>query len=1260
MANPSHIPNSFPKKSAGMGHQSRPADWNALRLSLASPERILEWSRGEITKPETINYRTQRSEKHGLFDEKIFGPERDYECYCGKYKGIRYKGIVCDKCGVEITRSIVRRERMGHIELVTPVAHIWFLRSMPSRMALLLGVSAADLEKVVYFAGYIITKVNEDVKKRLINELESEYKTKHKAMEKEADRDALKERMTLAKQEIDSIVVGKVFDEITYHRYSVKYGTLFEAKIGAEAIYDLFRNLKLDTLKVTLEERYTKCGAAEREKLAKRISLISSMIAANVKPEWMFLKMIPVIPPALRPMVALEGGRHATSDLNDLYRRVINRNNRLKKLLDIHAPEVILRNEKRILQEAVDALIDNSIRKSGANAGALTPAQRRPLKSLADYLKGKQGYFRQNLLGKRVDYSGRSVIVVGPDLELDECGLPKHMALELFRPFVIAGLLQRELAFNIRGAGRLIEDSVPEVWEILEEAIKGKHVLLNRAPTLHRQGIQAFRPRLIEGDAIQLHPLVCPAFNADFDGDQMAIHVPLSEEAQWEAANVMSANKNILKPGSGDMIVLTQKPLDIVLGAYWLTKDVAGEKGEGQYFSSPNAAILARDYGAISVRAKVHILPVEGKEKYAAYNGEIFETTVGRLLFNTVLPSDYPYVNDAITTKVLQSILTDCIVRYGIDALPNIVNKIKKFGFEYATKSGVSWSLDDVQVPEGKKAIIAETRTKINSIESDFRDGLLSAEEKRRMVIETWHATKTSVEKIVEAALDPAGSVHDMVRSGARGSIGNLTQMAGMKGLIQNTAGETIEVPIVSSMTEGLNPVEYFMSTHGARKGLTDTALGTARAGYLTRRLFDVAQDSIITEHDCGTKRGIAINRISASGIRTDFAKAVRGRVLSEAVSSNAEGNNGVLFKKGHYLSADDAKLVNESADVATISVRSPMSCETRYGICQMCYGMDLTTQELIDLGEAVGTIAAQAIGEPGTQLTMRTFHAGGTASVGGDITQGLPRIEEVFEKRSPKNSAIVSRIDGLVTDIKESGREKIVVVQPEAGQGKKDGTATEYLAVYPRQVHVKIGDHVHKGQLLTDGSVDLDELFDYAGRAIVQEYIITETSKIYELQGGSVSRKHLEVVVKQMFSRSKITDSGDSDLSVGDVVEHWEFEQMVKDMEEEGKIPPKAREMVLGIKESALSRRSFLSAASFEQTTKILINASLKGSVDTLRGLKENVILGRLIPAGTGFAGSKKRAAIDVLQSNRRIAATAANEAAELEAERALAEAQG
>ncbi|MFZ1987580.1 MAG: DNA-directed RNA polymerase subunit beta' [Minisyncoccia bacterium] len=1206
-------------------------EWGAIRLAIASPERILAWSHGEVTKPETINYRTQRSEKHGLFDEKIFGPEKDYECYCGKYKGIRYKGIVCDKCGVEITRSIVRRERMGHIELVTPVAHIWFLRSVPSRMALVLGLSATELEKVVYFAGYIVTKVAEDTKKKLLAELEGEYKTKYKNTNTDADKESLKEKMTLAKQEIESVVVGRVFDEMEYHHFSVKYGTLFEARIGAEAIYDLFRTLNLKELKETLEVRYEKAGAAEREKLAKRISLLAGMISSGTRPEWMFLTKIPVIPPALRPMVALEGGRHATSDVNDLYRRVINRNNRLKKLLDIHAPEVILRNEKRILQEAVDALLDNSIRKGGASAGALTPSQRRPLKSLADYLKGKQGYFRQNLLGKRVDYSGRSVIVVGPSLELDECGLPKHMALELFRPFVIGGLLSRELAFNIRGAGRLIEDGVPEVWEILEEVIQGKYVLLNRAPTLHRQGIQAFRPRLIEGDAIQLHPLVCPAFNADFDGDQMAVHVPLSEEAQWEAKNIMSANKNLLKPGSGEMIVMTQKPLDIVLGTYWLTKVVKGAKGEGGYFQSPNAAILAYEYDAIDLRALVHVAPTPGKEKYASFEEKPFETTVGRLLFNTVLPSDYPFVNDAITKKVLAHVVNDSIVRYGLDRIPDIVNKVKRFGFEYATKSGVTWSLEDVSVPEKKQEVIAAAQEKVSHIENDFKNGLLSEEEKRRMVIEVWHAAKQDVEKHVEDAMNPMGSVSDMVRSGARGSLGNLTQMAGMKGLIQNTAGETIEVPITSSMTEGLNPLEYFMSTHGARKGLTDTALGTARAGYLTRRLFDVAQDSIITEQDCGTKRGITINRISASGIQIDFADAIRGRTLAAELEVG-----GKTFKKGHYLTADDARDVAGTESVPAISVRSPMSCETRYGVCASCYGMDLTTQEFVDLGEAVGTVAAQAIGEPGTQLTMRTFHAGGTASVGGDITQGLPRVEEVFEKRSPKNPAVVSKIDGLIVEIRESGREKVIVVAPEMGQGKKDGSATEYLAVYPRQVLVKTGEKVAKGQILTDGSADLDELFENAGRAAVQEYIIAEASKIYELQGASVSRKHLEVVVKQMFSRVRITVTGETEFSVGDVIEDWEFAEAVAEAKKDGREAPQAKEIVFGIKESALSRRSFLSAASFEQTTKILINAALKGSVDTLRGLKENVILGRLIPAGTGFAGSKKHGSIGNLQASR------------------------
>ncbi|MFZ2500458.1 MAG: DNA-directed RNA polymerase subunit beta' [Minisyncoccia bacterium] len=1207
--------------------------WNGLRLTLASPEQILGWSSGEVTKPETINYRTQRSEKHGLFDEKIFGPEKDYECYCGKYKGIRYKGIVCDKCGVEITRSIVRRERMGHIELCTPIAHIWFLRSVPSRMALLLGAPATDIEKVVYFAGYIVTKISEDEKKRLLSELENEYKSKYKSLGSDKERDALKEKMTTTRNEIEGLVVGKVLGELEYHRFSVRYGGLFEARIGAEAVYDIFCKLDLKDLEKTLSARYELAGVAEREKIAKRLSLITGLIASGVRPEWFFLTRIPVIPPALRPMVALEGGRHATSDVNDLYRRVINRNNRLKKLIDIHAPEVILRNEKRILQEAVDALLDNSIRKSGASAGALTVAQRRPLKSLADYLKGKQGYFRQNLLGKRVDYSGRSVIVVGPDLELDECGLPKHMALELFRPFVIAGLLERGLAFNIRGAGRLIEDGVAEVWEILEEAIAGKYVLLNRAPTLHRQGIQAFRPRLIEGDAIQLHPLVCNAFNADFDGDQMAVHVPLSEEAQWEAKNIMSANKNILKPGSGEMIVLTGKPLDIILGVYWLTKAVEGLKGAGEHFASPNAAILASEYNGIDRRALIKVLPVVGKEKYAAFDGHPFETTVGRLLFNTVLPADYPFINETITKKVLARIVTDCIARYGLDAVPAIANKVKRFGFDYATHSGVSWAIDDVSVPKEKGRIIDAAATKVAVIQKDYQAGLLSEEEKRRMTIEIWQGAKQEVEHEIATELDPMGSVADMVKSGARGTLGNLTQMAGMKGLIQNTAGITIEVPIISSMIEGLNPIEYFMSTHGARKGLTDTALGTAKAGYLTRRLFDVAQDSIVTEHDCGTERGVKINRVSASGIQTDYAEALRGRVLAEDVKDH---DGTVLFKKKHYLSILDAEALAAASTVTTVVSRSPMSCETRYGVCQICYGMDLTTQEVVDLGEAVGTVAAQAIGEPGTQLTMRTFHAGGVASVGGDITSGLPRVEEVFEKRSPKNPAVVSKSDGIVSEIKEEGREKVIVVAPLAGQGKKNGAAYEYLAPYPRVPLVKEGDTITRGQILTDGSADLDELFEFAGRAMTQEYIITEASKIYEMQGAPVSRKHLEVVVKQMFSRVKITETGDTDYSVGDVVEDWEFAKAIKDAKSADKIAPGAKEIVLGIKESALSRRSFLSAASFEQTTKILINSSLRGDIDRLRGLKENVILGRLIPSGTGFAGSKKHASIAKLQAER------------------------
>ncbi len=1207
-------------------------NFDALRLSLASPERIRAWSYGEVTKPETINYRTQRSEKHGLFDEKIFGPTRDYECYCGKYKGIRYKGIVCDKCGVEVTRSIVRRERMGHIELVTPVAHIWYLRAMPSRMAQVLGVPAQDLEKVIYFAGYIVTKVSEQIKKQFLQDLESEYASKHKAIIDDKERDALKERMTVAKSEIESVVVGRVFDEVAYHRFSVKYGTLFEAKIGAEAIYDIFRSLDLKELKATLEAKYTTAPASEREKLAKRIALITSMDRASIRPEWMFLTAVPVIPPALRPMVELEGGRHATSDVNDLYRRVINRNNRLKKLMDINAPEVILRNEKRILQEAVDALLDNSIRKGNASAGALTQAQRRPLKSLADYVKGKQGYFRQNLLGKRVDYSGRSVIVVGPDLELDECGVPKRMALELFRPFVIGELLARELAFNVRAAGRLIEDEVAIVWDILEEVINGKHVLLNRAPTLHRQSIQAFRPRLIEGDAIQLHPLVCPAFNADFDGDQMAIHVPLSEEAQWEAKHIMSANQNILKPGSGAPVVATSH--DISLGIYWLTKQEDRERKATPHYESIDAAILAYEYGLIDLRENISVFMEESYASAKALSGGLLETTVGRLIFNSILPSSYPFVNEVVTKGVLQRILKDAITRYGLQEIPTLINRIKEFGFEYATKSGITWGMSDVVVPKDKKEIVQEAQERVLKIEEDFFAGLISSDERRRLEAAVWHGAKNTMETKIAETLNPKSSVHDIVKSGSRGSVGNLNEMAGMRGLIQNAQGETMEVPIISSMSEGLNPLEYFISAPGSRKGLIDTALGTARAGYLTRRLFDVAQDLIITEEDCGTKHGTIIRRTSASGVTINFAEAIRGRMLAESVGS---------FKKGHYITLDDAKIIEADTTIDSVTVRSPMTCESKDGICAHCYGMDLSTLEPIDLGEAVGTVAAQAIGEPGTQLTMRTFHSAGAATVGGDITTGLPRVEELLERRAPRNPALISKTDGVVVEIKEEGKHKVIIVAPEGdastkikGKKKTDTGSLMYEALYPRMPLVKEGDTVVKGQFLTDGSADLLELFEYAGREKTQEYIISETSKIYELQGAAVSRKHLEIIVRQMFSRVRIVETGESDFSVGDMCERAEYEEAVRMFEGEGKNPPKAREIVLGIKESALSRRSFLSAASFEQTTKVLINASLKGGLDPLKGLKENIILGRIIPAGTGFAQSKKAAQVRALQQKR------------------------
>lgn len=1206
-----------------------PTNYTGVSLKLASPEQILDWSWGEVTKPETINYRTQRPEKHGLFDERIFGPVEDYECSCKKYRGIRYKGITCEKCGVEVTRAIVRRERMGHIDLCVPVSHIWFLRGVPSRIAMLLGITASSVEKVIYFAGYIVTNVSEGDRTRIQAELDTEYKTKLKSLQNDEARDALKVRMEETKKEIDSIQQGVVLDEANFHKFSIKYSTLFEARIGAEAIYELFKELDLPKLADKLEDRYTKAGAMERAKIDKRLSLIRGMINAGVKPEWLFLTRIPVVPPAIRPMVALEGGRHASSDLNDLYRRVINRNNRLKKLIDIQAPDVILRNEKRIMQEAVDALIDNSIRHGGGAYSVMSQAQRRPLKSLSDYLKSKQGYFRQNLLGKRVDYSGRSVIVIGPELALDQCGLPKHMALELFRPFVIAELLKQELAYNIRGAGRLIEDGVPEVWAILEAIIKHKYVLLNRAPTLHRQGIQAFRPVLIEGNAIQVHPLVCRAFNADFDGDQMAVHVPLSDEAQLEAKEIISANNNILKPGSSEPVV-SEKLLDMALGAYWMTKVVEGAHGEGKHFSSPNDAINAYDYGVIDFRAKVKVLATN-TPKYAQYEGQIFETTVGRLLFNSVLPSDHPFINDVVVQKTLFQIIIDIIDDRGTQAVPAIVDKLKKFGFKYATVSGTTWGIDEVVVPEQKHGIIEAARAEEREIIEHYEEGLLAREERRRMIIEIWHRAKTEIEKILPETLSENGSAYEMWKSGARGSLGQIAQMAGMKGLIVNTRGETLEFPVLSSMKEGMTPIEYFNTTHGSRKGLADTALQTAKAGYLTRRLFVVAQDAIVTEADCKTKAGTTINRVSASGIEIAFSKAIKGRILAEdAVDTKGT----VIFKKGHLLSRRDAIAVEETT-CESVEVRSPMTCKTLRGVCQKCYGIDLTTNKLVDIGEAVGTVAAQAIGEPGTQLTMNTKHAGGAASAGGDVTSGLPRVEEVFEKRQPKIPAIVCKYEGVVTDVRNEGRERIIVVAPDmsaAGAPKKKD-ATEYTVHYRRVVLVSKGDSVARGQLLTDGSALLPELFKFGGQEVTQDYIISEVNKIYELQGVTISRKHIELIVKQMMSRMKITSSGDSRFTVGEVIEEWIIVEENEKLKAEGKELAKGDRLILGITETSLSRKSFLSAASFQNTTRVLINAAVKGSEDNLAGLMENVIIGKLIPAGSGFKGSDKYQMIEDLQ---------------------------
>ncbi len=1188
-------------------------DFSKISIRLASPERIEEWSYGEIQKPETINYRTGRSERGGLFDEKIFGPEKDYECYCKKYRGVKYKGIVCEKCGVEVTKAIVRRDRMGHISLATPVAHIWFLRGVPSRMSVFLNITVSDLEKVIYFAGYIIHKVNEDEKTRIIKDLESEYKNKIKSSQDDETKEKLKELFSNTKRELTDIVQGKVLNEIEYNHYSLRYSSAFEASIGAEAIYNVFKNTDLEKLRAQTEVMVEKASTLEKVKLKKRLGLIRSMINSGVRPEWMFLKALPVIPPGLRPMVALEGGRHATSDINDLYRRVINRNNRLRKLLEINAPDVILRNEKRILQEAVDALIDNSIAKSEA---ATNQSQKRALKSLSDNLKSKQGLFRQNLLGKRVDYSGRSVIVVGPQLKLNQCGLPKKMALELFKPFVISKILERELAFNIRGANKLIEDGVAEVWAILEEVIYGKYVLLNRAPTLHRLGIQAFNPVLIEGKAIQVHPLVCSSFNADFDGDQMAVYLPLSEAAQAEARDLMAANKNLLKPQDGNPIVHPR--MDIVLGTYWMTKSVDGEKGEGKYFASPNEAMTAYDYGAVSFRAKIKVLPTD-TPRYSKFDGKPFETTVGRLMFNSSLPKDFPFINDEMNQKRLSRLVEEVITKYGVDETPKVLDMIKAFGFKFMTKSGISWGIDNVIVPAEKPAIIAAARTKEREIAGQWSEGLLSEDEKYQKTLSVWEQAKIEIQKAIPATLRKNGPTKDMLDSGARGSIAQVVQMAGMKGLIINTSGKTIDFPVIPSYKEGLSPLEYFITTHGSRKGLADTALKTAQAGYLTRRLVDVSQDVVVREEDCGTKNWKFARAENISGLDIPLAKNIFGRIIAEDLKNPA---GEMLYKKGTIIDKDIAARIEESG-VTEVKVRTILTCETKHGICQQCYGLDLGRSALVKLGEAVGIIAAQAIGEPGTQLTLRTFHQGGVAGA-SDITQGLPRVEEIFERRNPKNPAIVSETDGEVLEIVEEGKDKIIKVLSDSKGDKKDNEMS-YTIPFRRISAVKKGDKVKKGQLLTDGSAKINEIFGFGGKELAENYIIDEINKVYELQGAPIARKHLEIIVRQMFSRKKVIDPGDSMFSPNEIIEHYEFDKENDILKNEGGKPATSEFIVRGITDVSLTTKSWLSAASFQNTNRVLINNAIKGGVDNLRGLKENVIIGRLIPAGTGYRGEYK-----------------------------------
>ncbi|MGM7724576.1 DNA-directed RNA polymerase subunit beta' [Metabacillus sp. Hm71] len=1168
-----------------------------MSIGLASPDKIRSWSFGEVKKPETINYRTLKPEKDGLFCERIFGPTKDWECHCGKYKRVRYKGVVCDRCGVEVTRAKVRRERMGHIELAAPVSHIWYFKGIPSRMGLVLDMSPRALEEVIYFASYVTTDTGDTPleKKQLLSEKE-------------------------------------------YRAYREKYGNTFQASMGAEAIKKLLSDIDLDKEVDALKEELKTAQGQRRTRAIKRLEVLEAFRNSGNDPSWMILDVLPVIPPELRPMVQLDGGRFATSDLNDLYRRVINRNNRLKRLLDLGAPSIIVQNEKRMLQEAVDALIDN-----GRRGRPVTGPGNRPLKSLSHMLKGKQGRFRQNLLGKRVDYSGRSVIVVGPNLKMYQCGLPKEMALELFKPFVMKELVEKGLAHNIKSAKRKIERVQPEVWDVLESVIKEHPVLLNRAPTLHRLGIQAFEPTLVEGRAIRLHPLVCTAYNADFDGDQMAVHVPLSAEAQAEARILMLAAQNILNPKDGKPVVTPSQ--DMVLGNYYLTLERAGAIGEGMIFKDTNEALLAYQNGYVHLhtRIAVNARALNNQTFTEEENKKLLITTVGKLIFNEILPESFPYMNEPTKTNIeertpekyfvdtnvnvkehiaaqeeiapfkkgiLGKIIAEIFKKFHITETSKMLDRLKNLGFRYSTKAGITVGVSDIIVLKEKQEIIGEAQTKVDNVLKQFRRGLITEDERYERVISIWSAAKDTIQGKLMASLDKRNPIFMMSDSGARGNASNFTQLAGMRGLMANPAGRIIELPIKSSFREGLTVLEYFISTHGARKGLADTALKTADSGYLTRRLVDVAQDVIIRDDDCGTDRGIRAEAIKeGTEVIEKLDERLIGRYCRKAVKHPETGK--VIVDENELITEDIAVEIIE-AGIEAVWIRSAFTCNTRHGVCKKCYGRNLATGSEVEVGEAVGIIAAQSIGEPGTQLTMRTFHTGGVA--GDDITQGLPRIQELFEARNPKGQALISEIDGVVAEINEvRDKQQEIVIQGEV-------ETRSYTAPYNARLKVTQGDKIESGQVLTEGSIDPKELLKVKDLQAVQQYLLREVQKVYRMQGVEIGDKHVEVMVRQMLRKVRVMDAGDTDVLPGTLLDVHQFTDANKQVLLEGKRPATGRPVLLGITKASLETDSFLSAASFQETTRVLTDAAIKGKRDELLGLKENVIIGKLVPAGTGM----------------------------------------